>query len=68
MKEDDDFYEVLPYAPVQPYRQELLEHDELEARAKRTAIITLVLALAVSLALIIAIVQGLGMIHSAYGI
>ena len=78
MKKEDNFYEVMPYAKGRPYSddlledtneyQELLEEDELEARVKRTAIITLILVVGVSLALIVVIIRGLQILQDASGL
>ncbi len=75
MKKNDDFYEVMPYAQGTPYRDDLIEDSndyqeqydaaELDARAKRTAIVTLVMVALVTLVLILAIVLGLQLLQTA---
>lgn len=78
MKKNDDFYEVMPYAQGTPYRddlfddsneyQELSDEDRLDARAKRTAIVTLALVAVVTLVLILAAIRGLQLLQAASGL
>ena len=78
MRKNDDFYEVMPYAQGRPYRDDLLEdtneYQELteakhyDARAKRTAITTLLVVALVSIALIVIVIRGLQLLQSASGL
>jgi hypothetical protein len=78
MKQDDDFYEVMPYTRGRPYRDDLLEDTNeykervklaaLEIEGRRTAILTLIFVVMASLIFVVVVIRGLQMMHDAAGL